>query len=174
MEILAFILSLLGLAGVAGASLIKGNRMKLPLLLLFCGNVLFALSYTLSGSGINGAASGYLGSLFTLVNYFFTSRGQKFPRWLPYLYEVLFIAVNVIFGTDLLLTAVAIAATVTFVIGIVQPNGAKYRFWTAINLVLWVIFDLLALSYGTLVSHIILLLSTLLGIFLHDRKKEHA
>ena len=79
-----------------------------------------------------------------------------------------------IFGTDLLLTAVAIAATVTFVIGIVQPNGAKYRFWTAINLVLWVIFDLLALSYGTLVSHIILLLSTLLGIFLHDRKKEHA
>ena len=174
MVFLTYLFSLLNLACKMGASLVKGKRMGLILLLSFTGNVFLALSYTFAGRGINGAASCYLGCALTLISYFFADGKHKRPRWLPYLYEVLFIAVNLIFGTEPLLTAIAIGATVSFVISIIRSSGAQYRFWTAINQATWLLFDLVSGSYGSMISHIVLLSSTLLGIFLHDRKKAHA
>ena len=174
MALLTYIFSLLNLACKMGASLVKGKRMRLVLLLSFTGNVFLALSYTFAGRGINGAASCYLGCALTLVSWFFADGKRKQPRWLPYVYEVLFVAVNLIFGTEPLLTAIAIAATVSFVISIIRSTGAQYRFWTAVNQATWLIFDLVSGSYGSMISHITLLSSTLLGIFLHDRKKVEA
>jgi len=174
MVFLTYLFSLLNLACKMGASLVKGKRMGLILLLSFTGNVFLALSYTFAGRGINGAASCYLGCALTLISYFFADGKRKRPRWLPYLYEVLFVAVNLIFGTEPLLTAIAIGATVSFVISIIRSSGAQYRFWTAINQATWLLFDLVSGSYGSMISHIVLLSTTLLGIFFHDRKKAHA
>lgn len=171
MELLAFVLSTLGLISVTSASLIKGKRMALILLLVFGGNILYATSYVVDGRGINGAASCYLGGALAIVGFIFDKKGMKPPKWIPPLYAALFIAVNVIFGTDVVLTILAILATMCFVMSIGMPNGAKYRFWTTANLVLWVTFDLVSGSYNTLYAHIIQLTFTVLGMIIYDRKK---
>ena len=171
MQTLSFGLSTLGLVSMIAASLIKGRKMKLILFFVFCSNVLFATSYLLAGSGINGAASCYLGGLQAIINYFFDSKGKPLPKWLVALYALGFVAVNLVFGGFNGLTVLAIVASLSFVMCIGQKSGAKYCFWVIVNSILWCIYDLISKSYGAFVSHIVLLGFTVVGMIIHDRKK---
>ena len=67
---------------------------------------------------------------------------------------------------------IAIAATWMFCMCIGQENGSKYRFWTILNMGLWLIYDVLSGSYSVLVSHILQFLFPIVGKVLFDRKKE--
>ena len=173
MELLAYIFSILGQIFIISASLIKGNRMKLILLLVFAANFSYATSYVFNDGGINGAASCYLGGILAIVNYFFDANGKKPPRWLLVIYGLLFVAVNIIFGTNRLLTALAIAATLCFVMGIAQTSGKKYRFWTMCNLIFWITFDIIAGTGSTLLAHSCQMAGNIIGMILHDRKEQH-
>lgn len=172
MEILSFILSIIGLACMITASLIKGKSMKKILFFVCCGNVLVATSYLVGGSGINGAASCYLGGAQAIINYFFESKNKPLPKWLVAIYALSFIAVNIAVGGFSASGILAIAACLVFIMCIGQKNGAKYRFWTILNNFLWIIYDLITKSYGALTSHVPLLIFTVTGMIIHDRKKD--
>lgn len=172
MQTLSFVLSILGLASMIIASLIKGPNMKKILFFVFCGNVLVATSYLIGGSGINGAASCYLGGLQAIINYFFDSKNKPLPKWLVVVYVIAFVAVNLAVGGFSALGLLAIVASLTFVMCIGQKSGAKYRFWTIVNMLLWCTYDILSKSYGALTSHIPLLIFTVAGMIIHDRKKD--
>lgn len=175
METLSYVLSLIGLLSMIIASLIKGERMKTILFLVFCGNVLVATSYLTGGSGINGAATCYLGGVITLINFFFESKNNPVPRWLIAIYAICIIVLNVIVARGIsALGILVIIASLTFLMCIGQKNGAKYRFWTLVNMTLWCTYDVLSASYSVLVSHVLQLLFVVVGMLLHDRKKnEH-
>ena len=166
MEILAYVLSALGLVSMICASLVKGEKMKTILFLVFCGNLFVATSYLVGGSGINGAAACYLGALMTLSNYFFESRKKDVPRYMIAIYALAIIVLNIWVskGIDPL-------ASLTFIFCIGQKNGAKYRIWTIINMVLWCIYDVLSFSFSALVTHVPQLIFAIVGIIIHDRKK---
>ena len=53
LSVLSFITNLIGLSAILAASLIKGQRMRLILILVTTANVLVAVSYLLAGSGFN-------------------------------------------------------------------------------------------------------------------------
>lgn len=173
MQTLAYILSTLGLISVISASLIKGEKMKTILFLVFCGNVLVATSYLVGGSGINGAAACYLGALQTLINYFFESKNKPLPAWLIVCYALAIVVLNIwVAGGVSMLGILVIIASLTFIMCIGQKSGAKYRFWTIINITLWCAYDILSASYSALVTHIPLLTFTVVGMLIHDRKKS--
>ena len=65
-----------------------------------------------------------------------------------------------------------IVASLTFIMCIGQKNGAKYRFWTIVNMSLWCVYDILSRSFGALVTHIPLLLFTVAGMIIHDRNNK--
>ncbi len=171
MEILSYILSLLGLASMITASLIKGEKMKKILFFVFCGNVLVATSYLVGGSGFNGAASCYIGGIQAIINYFFDSKNKPIPKWLVVIYALAFIVCNLVVGGFKPLVILAIVASLTFVMCIGQTSGAKYRFWTIINIGLWCLYDILSKSYSALITHIVLLVFTVVGMIVHDKKK---
>lgn len=189
MEILSYVLSLIGLASMIAASLVKGRSMKVILILVFCGNISVALSYLLGGSGINGAASCFIGGAQSIINYFFDSKNKPLPKWLVAVYALAFIVVNIwVAGVNFLcipfigvniwvadvnfLCILAILASLTFIMCIGQKSGAKYRFWTIVNVVMWGIYDIVSKSYGALFTHVPLLLFTIAGMIIHDRKKK--
>lgn len=172
MELTAYILSGLSLALMISASLIKGNHIKIILLFVFFGNFLAATSYFIS-DGINGAAACYLGSLQTIINYFFDCKNKKIPNWLNICYIVAIIAVNLIVaGGFSWLGLLVIVASLTFILCIGQENGRMYRFWTIVNMLLWCLYDILAKSYAPLMQHIALLAFTVIGMIIHDLKKN--
>lgn len=171
----AGILSLVCLASMIAASLVKGKNMKLILLLVFCGNFSIAVSYLLAGEGINGAASCFIGAAQAVINYFFDSKGKPLPKWLIGIYMAAFVVVNlaVSFSSGFNpLCLLAIVASLTFVMMIDQDNGAKYRFWVICNSVLWCIYDVLSKSPSNFATHVCLLVFTVVGMIIHDRKKK--
>lgn len=173
MEIIAYVLSLMGLASMIAASLVKGERMKTILFLVFCGNMLVGTSYLLDGTGINGAAALYLGGIQTLINYFFDSKNQPLPKWLIAIYAVAIIVLNIwVAGGVTPLGVLVIVASLTFIFCIGQKSGAGYRFWTIVNMVLWCLYDVLAMAYSPLLTHVALLLFTVVGMIIHDRKRK--
>lgn len=182
MDILAYVLSLAGLVSMILASLTKGEKMKRILLLVFLGNALVATSYLIDGAGLNGAAACYLGALMTIINYFFESKKMPIPKWLVAVYAVAFVAVNlwVIGGVSTLVEnfgtraffppVIAIIACLIFILCIGQENGAKYRFWTIVNMLLWCTYDIVSMAYPGLLTHGIQLVFLAVGMIIHDRK----
>ena len=172
MEVLSYILSGAGLVCMILASLVKGEHIKRILVLVSCGNFLTATSYLLD-SGINGAASCYLGSVQTIINYFFDSKNKPIPYWLNIIYALSFVAVNIIVAGGISpLGLLAIVASLIFVLCIGQKNGKMYRFWTIVNMLLWCTYDVLSGSYGPLCLHIVLLTFTVIGMIVHDFKNK--
>ncbi len=172
MKILSYILSFLGLVSMITASLTKGKSMKKILFFVFCGNVLVGISYLLGGSGVNGAASCFLGGIQSIINYFFDSKGKSIPHWLISIYALAFIVLNLAVGGFSPTVILAIVASLTFIMCIGQKSGAKYRFWTIVNMCLWCLYDILTKSFGALASHIPLLIFTVAGMIIHDRKQR--
>lgn len=170
MENLSYILSLLGLASMIIASLIKGEKMKKILFFIFCGNILVATSYLVGGSGFNGAASCYIGGIQAIINYFFDSKNKPLPKWLVAIYALAFVVCNLVVGGFKPLVILAIVASLTFVMCIGQTSGAKYRFWTIINIGLWCLYDIFSKSYSALITHGVLLVFTIIGMIVHDKK----
>lgn len=155
------------------ASLVRGERIRLILVFVFCGNVLIATSYLFDGSGLNGAASCYLGAVQTIVSYLFRSKGRPLPKWLIAVYALSFVVLNLVVAGEITpLVILAIVAPLTFVMSIVQPTGAKYRFWTILNVLLWIVYDILAPVYPALITNGVVLAFTVVGMILHDRKSH--
>jgi len=173
MLVLSYILSLSGLTCMILASLVKGEKMKTTLFLVFCGNVLVGTSYLFDGSGINGAAALYLGALQTLINYFYESKQKPIPKWLIACYAIAIVILNIaVAGKVTALGVLVIVASLTFIFCIGQKNGAGYRFWTIINMLLWCLYDILAVVYSALLTHGVLLAFTVVGMIMHDRNKD--
>ena len=170
MDILAFILSTLGTACICIPSLIKGKNMRLILLLVFSSNVFTASSYILTGA-FNGAATCCLGAVQTIINSFFERKEKPIPQWLIFIYALSFIVVNIVIFKHIS-DIIALLAALAFVIEISVKSGKKYRMWAFINTALWIMYDLVTLSFGPLSTHIILIATTVFGMLMHDRKKS--
>ena len=175
MHVIPYVLSVLGLLCMITSSLLKGEKMKSILFLVFCGNFLVATSYLLDGQGINGAATCYLGGVQSIINYFYAAKDKALPKWLLAIYAISYTGVNIwVAGGVTALGVLIIVASLTFIMCIGQSNGAKYRFWTIINMVLWCTYDIAAPAYPSLISHVALLLFTVIGMMIYDRKQESA
>lgn len=171
MKELSFCLSLLGLLSLIAASLIKGEKMKRILMLVFTGNVLVALSYLCVKDGANGAVSSFLGAAQAILNYFFESKNKPIPVWLIVIYALSFVLVNLAVLSSPV-GILAILATLCFVGCVSSKSGTKYRIWSAMNSSLWILYDILSKSYAPLVTHTILVLFTIAGMLINDYKKK--
>lgn len=172
MQILAYTLSALAAVCLIFASLIKGEKMNKILMLVFLANVLAATGYIIEGSGINGAISCYIGGAQTIINYFYESKDKPIPKWLIGIYALAFISFNLYFGTNPGHTALVIIASLTFIMSIGQKNGARFRFWTLTNMILWCTYDVWSGAYNGLLTHIPILVFTVVGMIIHDVKHK--
>lgn len=170
MQTLAFILSTLGTVCICIPPLLKGKNMKLILLLVFLTNVLIAASYLLTGA-IGGAITCCVGAVQTIINFFFERKNKPIPIWLIITYAVMFVGANLLVFSKIF-DIIAILAALMFVMGISVKNGKKYRLWTFINTFLWITYDFLTHSFGPLSTHVIQLSTIILGMIMHDRKKQ--
>lgn len=146
--------------------------MRKILFLVCCGNFLFAVSYLVGGSGLNGAASSLLASIVSIVNYFFDLKNRSVPKWLMVIYAVAFIVLNVWIGGMSPLSLLVIVSSLAFVVCIGQKDGAKYRFCVTFNLLLLCVYDLLSVSYGVFSAHLVQLAFNVIGMLMHDKKSQ--
>lgn len=169
MQTISVILSMLGLAACITASLLKGDEIKKNLFFVFTGNVLVGASYLFTSLGINGAVSSFIGGGQAITSYFFSAKKKPLPVWLIVVYALLFLGINLA-TIESSIGILAILASLCFVGCVSAKSGKVYRVWQALNNVLWIGYDILSCSYGPLATHSVLLVFTLLGSFINDRK----
>ncbi len=170
LPIISTVLSVAGLVCMILASTYKTSKMETILTFVIFGNFLVAVSYLLEGNN-NGATCCFIGTAMTFINYFFERKDKPIPIWLICIYAAAIIGVNAVVLTELV-DILSIIASLTFILCVGQKSGAKYRFWTIINMLLWISFDIIKASYPPLFTHVSLLLFTVVGMILYDRKKE--
>ncbi len=186
-EPLGSIFVFLGMGAIIASSLLKGKSMKLILILAFLSNAFVAIGYFLQGQGINGAASCLLGAVFSIVNFLFDNKNKPVPRPLVAFYGLAFIGVNIavnfknmvnfeggfsLVPLQVILCVLAIAGCLAFVMCIGQKNGAKYRFWTVMNMLMWCTYDIVSANFVVLITHLIQMGFAVVGMIIHDRKKN--
>ena len=172
MKIIAYVLNISGLVCLLVASLIKGEKMKKTLFLVLCGNLLTAIGYLCGGNAVNGSISCFLGTAQTAINYLFDSKNKPIPKWLVGLYALSFIGVNIWIGGVTFLSILTILACMTFIMGILQKSGTGYRIWTILNCVLWSAYDIFSRSYNGLIAHLTVLIFSVAGMIINDRKNK--
>lgn len=170
MELLAFILSTLGTVCVCVSALLKGKNMTLILLLVFLSNALVAASYFLTGA-TGGAAICCVGAVQTVISFIFERKNKPLPKWLVAVYAAMFVAANLLVFSNVF-DVIALVAALMFVMEISAKSGKQYRLWSLANATLWLLYDLLTLSFGPLVAHVTHFTTTLCGIVIHDIKKK--
>ena len=169
---LYYLLNFLGLACFIASFLVKGKKMGLIIFLCFCGNALVGLAYLKDGRGMTAAASSFLGAAQALINYFFQSRSKKIPWWIIIMHVASFVGLNLWVGKLSWGTMLAIVGCLCGVMALIQNSGKRYRFWMLCNNTTWGAYDILLHTYGGLIIHIVLMLFTLTGVFIHDIKRS--
>ena len=175
LTVIASALNFIGLACMITSSLLKGKNMKLILLFVCFGNATVSAAYLITGAYAGGIACG-IGAVTTLINAVIQIKGKTIPKWLIYTYAVIYALPQVyIFIVDPTVwqTLIALVASVSFTLCIGAENGKGYRIFTIVNMLLWCSYDALVPAYSTLFfTHLPLLLFTLAGMVIYDRKKD--
>ena len=171
MKLLSLILCLISLALMITASLIKGEKIGKTLVLVCAANVLMMAGYMIE-SGMGGAGASVIGVLISVINYFFESKGKPIPMWLNIIYTLAFVAVAAITGGITIPAVLVMIAGTACVLALAQKNGKGYRVWISVNSIVWIVYDIIMHTWGPLVKHSSLLVFTLAGMLIHDRKNK--
>lgn len=164
MELISGIISVL--ATIEGLVEPFFKKMKTVLLFNLLGNALVGINYLLSES-YSGAIICGVAILGLCINYLFTSREKKIPKWVIGIHAVLFLAANLITFAHIY-DILALIASLLFVLSIAQESTKYYRLLYISNSLVWIAYDFFAKSYGNLATHSVLFVAILISIILRD------
>ncbi len=169
MQVVSFILSALSLVCIALSMLFKGRNMHLILVLAFLSNFFMTLSYVVVDNFSGGISCG-LGAIMAVINFFFSLRNKKIPKWLLVLFVLSSVSTNLIFNHSWVVI-LPILTAVPYVASISQENGKMYRAWSLINVCLWSAYGIITRSWGPFATNATVLCAILIGMLINDRKK---
>jgi len=139
-----------------------------------------ALSYLFLGGDSMMAGTGMvLGATQCLISYIYSKREKLLPKFFPFLFlflSVLNSAAHIVasgafhFPVDLM----PVSCSALFVIGVNARKAAVTRLFFLANSSLWVAYDLMVwpIAQANLLTHIVVVLSVVIGIVRYDIIKE--
>lgn len=132
---------------------------------IFC-NGLGMLSYVLT-DGFSGTGIYLIATLQSVVFFILRTKEKQEPKWI---YPIIFAAY---IGCSLLTFSgakdiVPMAAALMCALALIQKKPAYYRIIILLNGTLWIIYDIFLKNYTMLASHIITVVSAIIGIIRCD------
>ena len=143
------------------------KNMKFVLLFQLICNSLLTIQYVLEGRiSVSGVV--VLAVVQTIIRFFFDRKKKPFPVWLTFVFILLFTIVSIVMMKSPydLITCVAVWF---FAIFVVQKRSSVARFCSFMNVLLWLVYDVLCAPSAVL-THTVILIFVLVGIIRLDRK----
>ena len=163
------------LGALTTLSIVVANQLKNMRHVLLCQmvvNLLAAASSALLG-GLSGAWICGVAILQTGLLYILDRKGapDKVKKYLLWVFAFMYIA-----GTAVVFSSwrdlVSCAGAMLFLLAIGQKQSSRYRVYICTHAVLWLVYYLSILSFGSALTNVISLASAVLGIVRHDRKNS--
>ncbi len=177
MELTAQILSIFGMAVNILSYQMKKQRDII--FMQFMAALLFSISFFFMGA-ITGALLNIVsvgrGLVFSNKKFF---RADKIGWVFGFIaaYIVMFVLTFTTFGKDptarnIIIELIPVIGTITFTFGFYLKDAGTVRKLALVNSPCWLVYDIIEFSLGGIICEVISLISIVVGMFRHDRKKQ--
>ncbi|MBR2151924.1 MAG: YgjV family protein [Clostridia bacterium] len=175
--LIAEILSVLGMIFNSGSFLQKSK--KGILIFQFFGALFFSVSFFMLN-----APTGALLNIIAVVRAFIYANKEKFRAdkkiwlWIFFIiYVVVYLATFLVFDkewsvSNCLLELLPVISMTVVTISFSLPKAKHIRYFSLIGCPLWLIYNIFTLSIGGIICESLSIISSITGIFFHDRKKK--
>jgi hypothetical protein len=146
------------------------KSMKKILIFQIICNLLTASTYFLLG-GFSGAGICIIAIVQSITMFIFNLKKLKPRKWVIALFVLLYIACSALYFKSFIDILSALAA-VCYALSVSQTKASASRIWYLFNPLFWLIYDIFTLAFGNFVLHVVVFISTFIGIIRNKTKAE--
>lgn len=143
---------------------------KQIIFMFILANLFSAINFVLLNS-YSGAIICVFAIIQTLINKLFDRNNKKVPKIIIILYIVISIALGII-TFERFIDILPIICSILYTLSIIQDKEKNIRKITFFNIVLWIVYDITCKAYTASISDALMTISTIIGIYRFDYKKE--
>lgn len=145
------------------------NKEKI-IFMFILSNFFSAVNFVLLNS-YSGAIICVFAIIQTFVNKFFENREKNIPKVLIGIYIIISILCGLL-TYQAYIDILPIMCSILYTLSIIQKQEKEIRRLTLINIILWIIYDIVYKAYTASISDILMTISTLIGIYRFDYKNK--
>lgn len=155
---------------IANVLAMQMKNKKQIILMFILANLFSAINFLLLKSYSGALICGFA-IIQTLINKIFENKEVKVPKVIIGIYVLISIALGRITYTNYI-DILPIICSILYTLTILQEKESNIRKISLLNIILWVIYDITIKAYTASVSDALMTISTLIGIYRFDFRKE--
>lgn len=129
-------------------------------------NAVFGINYALLGAW-SGLAVALAATVHSLCVTYFNNNDKKIPLWISFVFVGLYAIITAFTFTGIK-DIFPFISSVMFTLAITQKVPLKYRLLKATLSVMWLVYDLCVMSYGSVLTRILSIVSHVIAITRND------
>ena len=154
---------------IANVLSMQMKNKKQIILMFILANLFSAINFILLQS-YSGAIICLFAIIQTFINKIFEKKQQQVPKVIIGIYIVISIILGAITFNSLI-DILPIICSILYTITIIQDKEKNIRRISLVNIVLWIIYDIVCQAYTAAISDLLMTISTIVGMYRFDYKK---
>lgn len=155
---------------IANVLAMQMKNKKQIVFMFILANLFSAINFILLKS-YSGAIICFFAIIQTFINKIFENKERSVPKIIILIY----IIISIILGTitfNSFVDIFPIICSILYTITIIQNKEKNIRRISLVNIILWIIYDIVCKAYTAAISDIFMLISTLIGIYRLDYREK--
>lgn len=156
---------------IANVIAMQMKNKKQIIFMFILANLFSAINFILLQS-YSGAIICFFAIIQTFINKIFENKKQQVPK----LVILIYIVISIILGAitfNSFIDVLPIICSILYTITIIQDKEKNIRRISLVNIVLWIIYDIVCQAYTAAISDSLMTISTLVGMYRLDYKKSN-
>ncbi len=141
---------------------------KQIIFMFILANLFSAINFILLQS-YSGAVICFFAILQTFINKIFEKKQQQVPKIIIVIYIMISIILGIITFNNMI-DMLPIICSILYTITIIQNKEKNIRRISLVNIILWIIYDIVYQAYTAAISDSLMTISTIVGIYRFDYK----
>ena len=157
------------IANVVSMQMKKKNQI---IFMFILANLFSAINFILL-QGYSGAIICTFAIIQTFINKFFEKKDKKVPKIIIGIYIIISILLGLITFTGII-DILPIICSILYTLTIIQNKEKNIRRISLINIILWIVYDIVCQAYTAAISDSLMTISTIIGMYRFDYKKKES
>ena len=153
---------------IANVLSMQMKNKKQIILMFILANLFSAINFILLQS-YSGAVICFFAIIQTFINKIFENKQQQVPKIIIGIYIVISIILGVITFNNII-DILPMICSVLYTLTIIQEKEKNIRRISLVNIILWIIYDIVCQAYTATISDLLMTISTIIGMYRFDRK----
>ena len=153
---------------IANVLSMQMKNKKQIILMFILANLFSAINFILLQS-YSGAVICFFAIIQTFINKIFEIKQQQVPKIIIGIYIVISIILGVITFNNII-DILPIICSILYTLTIIQEKEKNIRRISLVNIILWIIYDIVCQAYTATISDLLMTISTIIGMYRFDRK----